>query len=104
MKQSGYKVSITAWLPADANSPSDMADAAANVAELQRDMEGRGFVDVTLTSRFVMRRVEAPAKPKPDDKSAIEHCTTADALAALQAAKPADVQEDIPAALDRPTA
>ena len=61
MKQSGHKVQIAAFLPADANSPGDMADAAANVAELQRDMEGRGFVDVTLTSRFVMRRVAKPA-------------------------------------------
>ena len=56
MKQSGYTVTIRAFLPANANSPGDLADAAANVAELQQEIEGRGFVDVALVSRFVMQR------------------------------------------------
>lgn len=64
-KQPGYVVKLTAFLPADATDMSEMADAAANVAELQRDMEGRGFADVTLVSRFVMQRRASP-EPKAE--------------------------------------
>ena len=87
--QSGHLVKITAFLPADATSPSDMADATALVAELKRELEGRGFADVTLVSRFGMRR-----RDKPIDLVAMADSAraTADALAALQAANPDEAE------------
>ena len=100
MKQSGYLVKITAFLPTSANSPSDMADAAANVAELTRDMEGRGFVDVALVSRFVMQRRGESVAAKPADALAELQAAKPDVL---QAAKSTDDQLAIPTQFDRRT-
>ena len=101
--QSGHLVKITAFLPADATSPSDMADAAALVAELKRELEGRGFADVTLVSRFGMRR-----RDKPIDLVAMADSARA-AADALQSLRPSEAaiakaNADMDRALDIPSA
>ena len=64
--RSGYKLTITAFLPADADEPRTMAEAADILSRLGERLEPE-CVDIQLARRYVHRRGKTAALPSVED-------------------------------------
>lgn len=58
----GYLVTITAFLPADPQSPREMAIAAAMLDNLDEHLEAMGLQERVVSQRFVARH-RSPSPP-----------------------------------------
>lgn len=60
----GYLVTVTAFLPADPQSPREMAIAAAMLDNLDEQLEAMGLQERVVSQRFVARhKITSPSPP-----------------------------------------